>query len=190
MGKHLDRITLKKIAQERKQQAIAVLYTKYYLNIKRYIASQIGSLTDSEDLTQNVFVQLCRSYDDRKIRKNDEVYLFGIARKIIGRYHRGKRNSIKTVPIDSNSESSVSCEILQDQALTPFPSQQIKKLEDAIKQLPPKAQEAFKLKYVERLRPKEAARKVGCSVDIFYKRLQRAIKTLEKVRSQRTVIED
>jgi RNA polymerase sigma-70 factor (ECF subfamily) len=179
---------LKKTIQER--ETLAALYTKYYLNIKHYIASQIGSLTDAEDLAQNVFVQLCRSYDDRKIRKNNEVFLFGIARKIIARYYRDKRNSIKTVPIDSIRDSPISCEILQDQALTPFPSQQIKKLEDAIEQLPPKAQEAFKLKYVERLRPKEAARKVGCSVDIFYKRLQRAMKTLEKVRSQRTAIED
>jgi RNA polymerase sigma factor (sigma-70 family) len=46
--------------------------------------------------------------------------------------------------------------------------------------LPPKERQAFRLRFVKGFSPKEAAKKTGCSIRTFYKRLERAERALRE----------
>jgi RNA polymerase sigma-70 factor (ECF subfamily) len=87
---------LKRAMRQRDRTALSLLHARYYMRIKRYVASRIDSSTDVEDLTQNVFVELCSS--DRKQATDfysAEAYLFGIARNLVREHHRAAAKSPK-----------------------------------------------------------------------------------------------
>lgn len=176
-------ILLKRAIYQRDKKAIEVLYSRYYQSILRYIASRVGYGVDVEDLAQDVFIELCKSNGRYDGHGNVEGYLFGIARNIIRRYHRERTNSIRTVPIDSIDDIGPSYDIQQQQDLVrQVSAEQLKKaIKDVLAQLPPKTQEAIRLRFFENLNSKEAAKKAGCLAVTFRNRLHMAVKALRKL---------
>jgi len=63
---------------------------------------------------------------------------------------------------------------------------QLKKIiiEEVAGQLPTKAYEAIKLRFIEGLCSKEDAQRAECSIDTFRKRLRRAGRILQKIREK------
>ena len=182
-----ESLILKRAVHQQDREAVAVLHAKYYLQVKRYIASCIGSFADAEDLAQDVFVELCRSNGQYDGRGNVEGYLFGMARNTIRRYHRERTNSVETIPIDSISDVAADYDIRRRGESPGQISEQgfERAIEDVTAKLSPKARQALKLRFIDGLGTKEAAKKAGCCIDTFYKRLQRAAKTLQDIRSRR-----
>lgn len=90
-----DRILLRRAIHDKDREALGRLYTKYYRRIIHFVVSCIDSVEDAEDLTQSVFLGLCKSNDDYKEYRNTEAYLFGIASNLVGQYHRNKAKQIK-----------------------------------------------------------------------------------------------
>lgn len=156
--------------------SLATLYDEYYPQIRRYITSCTNSSADAEDLTQDVFLEFCKSNSYR----NAEAYLFGIARKTVLANHRKRRKSPTIFPVGSIEGFCGSLGIGQSKQTPERISQNdLEKLfEDAIEKLPPKALEAVKLRLVEGLSPENAAKKAGCPVDTFYRRLYEGLKAL------------
>ncbi len=179
-----DRIRLKRALYQRNKQALCALHEKYFAKIVRYIATCINSITDAEDIAQDIFVELCKSsdlYDDHD-EQNADAYLFGVAKNFIRQYRRNKNRQPKTVPIGSINEPSANFDIQQNKDLPKTISlKDFKKtIEDAMDQLPPKAQEAIKLRFIEKLSTKEAAEKAGCPVQVFCQRVYDAKKRIKK----------
>jgi RNA polymerase sigma-70 factor (ECF subfamily) len=181
-----ENLILRRALYKKDRNALAFLHAKYHSRMKQYIAYRVNSATDAEDLTQDVFVELCKGNGCYDGHGNVEGYLFGIARNIVRRYLRDRANSIKTVRVDSISNLAVRGNIQQHTE----PAGQIeeeelnKAIEDVVTQLPPKAREAIRLRFIEGLSSKEAAEKAGCSLYTFYKRLQRVMKTLQQIREK------
>lgn len=182
-----ESILLKRAIYQRDKKAVEVLHTKHYQSILCYIAARVDFSVDAEDLAQNVFVELCKGNGCYDGRGNIKGYLFGIARNAIRRYHRERTNSIRTVPIDSIEDIGPSYDIQQQQdPVRQVSAQQLKKaIKDVLAKLPPKAREAIRLRFIEGLSSKEAAKRAGCSVNAFYNRLHMAVKALRKLKSQR-----
>ena len=157
-------------------KSLAALYDEYYPQIKRYITSRTNSSADADDLTQDVFLEFCKSNS----YQNAETYLFGIARKTVLANHRKRKKSPKTIPVDLIDSVSGSLATWQSKEPTGRISQNdLEKLfEDVIEKLPPKALEAVKFRLVEGLTPEDAAKEAGCPVDTFYRRLYEGLKTL------------
>lgn len=179
-----ESILLKQAICQRNRQALCLLYERYSACIRLYIASRINSVTDAEDLVQDIFVELyrgCGLYDGRQERKVN-AYLFGVARNFVRQYLRKRNSQPITVPIESINETSADFDIQPHQDLPkPISSREFKTIiEDAVDQLPPKAQEAIKLRFIEKLSAKEAAEKAGCSVQVFCQRLYDAKKGIKK----------
>jgi RNA polymerase sigma-70 factor (ECF subfamily) len=169
------------------RDAAAILYAKYSVSIKHYIASHIGRVPDVEDLAEEVSVQLCKGTPDYDGRGNVEAYLHGIARNLIRRYLRRQAHTIRTVPIDLIKQRDVLSKTEPHRGELGVPSgREFKKMLQDLKALmPPKAYEAVELRLVKGLSAKQAAEKLGCSVDAFRKRLQRAARTLQcKIREK------
>jgi RNA polymerase sigma-70 factor (ECF subfamily) len=179
-----DEATLLKRAIHRKdRRALSVLYARYYLDVKRYMASCLDSVAEAEDLAQNVFVELCRGNGSYDGRTNAKGYLLGIARNTVRRYLRKKTRRVRTF---SAAEEIDSLTPGPDIARHQDPARRVADREigriirDAVAQLPPKARQAVKLRFVDGLSSKEAAKEAGCSVGTLYERISTALKELRK----------
>lgn len=177
-----ENLVLKRAISERDRTALAFLHKKYYSRMKNYIASNVSSVVDAEDLTQDVFVELCKGNGSFNGCENAEKYLFGIARNIIRSYFRKKAGSVKTIPIVSIDQPDAKHRAAQNLVpLHQILSQERRQIiENAIAQLPPKAREALKLRFIDGLSSKEAAQKAGCTIEVFQARLKFGIKKLRE----------
>lgn len=106
-----DHVLLRQAIHDSNRKALGWLYIKYYRCIKRFIASCIDSVTDAEDLAQDVFLELCKGNEGHKEYRNVEAYLFDIAKNLVGQYCRSKSRQIKTIWIKSDDEISASDEL-------------------------------------------------------------------------------
>ena len=177
-----DRLLLMRAVCHKDRKALATLYRRYAPQVESYIASHVSSVADAEDLVQEVFLQICRGKGHYDSSKGVEPYIFGIARNMIRKYQSEKEKSPQTVPANSINGLFPRYYIREstDPALR-ISAQQFKRIVDVIEtELPPKAHEAIRLRFVEGLGPKEAARKAGCSIGAFYKRLERAERVLRE----------
>lgn len=173
-----ERILLTKVINKKDRKALSQLHSIYYSRLKHYINSHINSFSDTEDLVQSVFLELCKGNGRYDGQGNAEVYLFGVARNIIRRYHSKKKKQPQTVTIGSIEDIVVYSDVQQHRfdSLT-----QLKKhVEKTIEQLPPKAKEAVRLRLIGSLDSKKAAEKIGCSTEIFYRRFYEGLKLLKE----------
>ena len=173
-----DSILLWRTIHNKDREALGRLHSIYYLRIKHYIASRINSIPDAEDLAQDVFFELCEGNGSYDGQSEVKAYLFGVARNTIGRYYRNKKKQSQTVQIDSVGDIVANGDIQQHQ---PVSIQELKELlKDATEQLPPKAGEAVRLRLCDGLTPKEAAERIGCSVNVLNQRFYDGAKLLKK----------
>jgi RNA polymerase sigma-70 factor (ECF subfamily) len=178
-----DTLLLNRVVYQQDKRALAVLYLKYSPKVESYIASCVHSITDTEDLLQDVFLQTCRGKGNYNSSKGAEQYIFGIARNVIRKYQREKEKSPESVPADSLNGFFPKYRFREStDPKRQITEQQFRKIIEIIQTgLAPKAREAVRLRFVEGLSPQEAAKKAGCSVSAFYSRLERALKTLRKI---------
>jgi RNA polymerase sigma-70 factor (ECF subfamily) len=184
MGKGKNNILLNKAFEDKSNQALAVLHSEYYTQIKYYIAAQINSEEDAEDLAQNVFVELCRTNCQYDNNQNTKAYLLGITRNLVARYRREKRSQPKIFNIGSIDDISQNLNVHPhreyEELIIHTPQQLKKMLREAIAELPNKTSEAIKLRFIEGIAPKNAAQKAGCSVYAFYQRLYYGIEKIKR----------
>ncbi len=176
-----DNILLRRAIHNKDREALGQLNILYYPRIKRYIASRVDLIEDVEDLTQSVFWEFCRKNKNYKKYQNAEAYLLKIAKDRIALHYRSKIKQVKTIPIESVDEISLSDEVRQYQKTMGQISQQKRKIFKAlVNQLSPRAQEAIRLRFEVGLDSRNAAKSLGCSVAAFHKRLRRAIGVLKR----------
>ncbi|MFC1676514.1 RNA polymerase sigma factor [Planctomycetota bacterium] len=173
-----DHLSLRRSICEKDRKKAGVFYAKYYMQIKYYIASRVPSITDAEDLTQDVFIEFYKSYGYKK----PEAYLLGIAKNLVAQFYRSKKRQVVTTPITSIDEIGAKLEEHQK------PAEQVLQhkltiIKDLILQLPPKTREAIRLRFIEELSLKEAAKQANCSVHTFCQRIYEAKRIIQKFKS-------
>lgn len=176
-----DRISLKRAINRKDRKALGELHSKYYRKIKRYIASRISSIADAEDLTQNLFFELCKSNGTYKGHQNAEAYLLGVAKRLIALYHRNQNKQIRTISINSMDEIAAD---IQRKPSEQISQQKLRELKDTIARLPPKTQEAISLRLIEGLSIQEAAKRTGCSIHTFCQRIYQAKKIIVELKTK------
>gem|GEM_PF-1017274 len=179
-----EKVILRPVLSYQDKEDVANHYNKYYVHIKRYIASHISSAVDVEDLTQDVFAILCMAAVRKGGSGITRGYLFGIATNVIRNYIRHKRNSKKKMmPIDTIEEISSCSGITPNHNMAQMLF--VQELEIMIcelkTKLSPKVYKAVELNFFEGLTPEKAAQRIGCSVEAFKKRLQRGTRVLKQI---------
>jgi RNA polymerase sigma factor (sigma-70 family) len=180
---------LKRALYKHDRKAVAFLHAKYHWRIKQYITYRVNSVAAAEDLVQDVFVELCKGNGCYDSRRSVEGYLFGIARNIVRGYFRDRANLIKTIRVDSISNLAVRGNIQQhtDPAGRIEEEELKNTIEEAIAKLSPQARDALKLRFIDGLNPKEAAKKAGCSYNTFCQRFHKALKALRKIKTRNSM---
>jgi len=181
-----NHLLLQQAIENRDKGAVRQVNTIYYLNIKRYIASRVDNIEDVEDMTQSVFLKFFEKNNDiYKQCRSPEAYLLKIAQNLIAQHYHKQNKQIPTIPIDSVDELSIIDEISRYEiSKEKLSSQERKIVRVLISQLPPKAQEAVRLRFIEGLSPKHAAKKSGCSTNTFYQRTIAGLKAIRKLKEQ------
>jgi len=176
-----DHILLRNVIWAGNKDSLAALHAKYYLGIERFIASCINSTQDAEDLAQNVFVELLQGNCRYDGHYDPQAYLLGMAKNVIRRFNKIKKKQPIILPLsllEKIAGSSVASSA--DNVSNPNASRQVLYAAEIIAKLAPKAREAIRLKFIDGLSSKEAARCAGCSTTVFYSRVYDGLSTLRR----------
>ena len=70
------------------QEAFSEVYSSFFPRVYAFIYKRIGDQAEAEDLTQETFVQLYRSFESYEGRSSLLTWTFGIAHNVCSRYYR------------------------------------------------------------------------------------------------------
>ena len=145
-------------AQKHDPEALAQLYEEYFDKIYRYIAFKIGSRTEAEDMTQQVFLNAIKSISSFKWKGTPfSAWLFRIAHNQVVDYVR-KRAKHATVPlVESLVSTGDNPELVAEQNLD------VERLLSATQRLTKAQREVISLRFPGGLSIAEVARVIGKS---------------------------
>jgi RNA polymerase sigma factor (sigma-70 family) len=159
--------------------AWAKLYTQYYGRIRSRFAARVEHEQDVDDLAAEVFAKLAR-----KGRPDDlKAYLATSVANALSGYQRRKAR-------ERDCRQRLLEEATRDDPMRHYKAQEWfqegesrggrDRVEKMLATLPPKEARLLKLRFLDRLRMAEVARRLGCSPNAAYKRLQRIIQRLRE----------
>lgn len=176
-----DQLMLKQAIYEKDKKALAFLHAKFYPKIRLHIIGRTGSVTDADDLTQDVFVELSKGGSHYDGNSDPGNYLCGVANNIVHKHLRKKK--IPAVKIRYELITNLVASPEQDHPSCNIQTEELKKtIEKALAKLTPKTRQAIKLRFIQNMTIKQAAQEVGCSLKTFRDRLNYAINVLQKDR--------
>ncbi len=144
-------------AQARDAEAFGRLYETYFDKIFRYVAIKIGSRTEAEDLTQQVFMNALESINSYKVREVPfSAWLYRIAHNQIVDCLR-KRSRRPTLELDETMPLPADDDQVADTEL----KLETKELIEATKKLTKSQQEVIALRFGAEMPIAEVARLLG-----------------------------
>ncbi len=163
------------VEQARKDvDAFAALYDRHVKSVYRYLYSKVGSSTDAEDLTSQVFLAAVESLHRYPSGVGFRAWLFGIARRKTADYYRKRRRHV----------------LLDDLEMLPAPSetllaqvargQSLRALAHIIARISEEEQELLRLRFGGELSFTEISGLLGMKESAVKMRLYRLIERLQK----------
>jgi RNA polymerase sigma-70 factor (ECF subfamily) len=159
-------------------EQFGVFYERHAAAVFRFCARRTGSREVAEDLTAEVFAA---AYVKRSAFRRADVptraWLYGIARRQIGTFHRRRRVADRYRRRHGVADAEATDELDQVEALIDL-EPLVMKLEDALAELPRTQEQAVRLRIVDQLPYDEIARRLGCSAGAARVRVSRGLTTL------------
>jgi len=154
------------------EAAFAEVYDAFFPRVYAFILKRVGEQAEAEDLTQETFVQLYRSFDSYEGRSSLITWTFGIAHNVCSRYFRhcsrwmvGPRDAraLEDRPTDAAIESRIDAAHLLEQC---------DEVLEASRR--PAHREIFRLRYAENRSIRSIAKQVGKSSEAVKVSLRRS----------------
>lgn len=152
------------------ESRMEILYRSHYRDLYAFCLRRVASGDDAQDVVAEVFTTAWRTMSRVPQPPEDRLWLFGVARRIIYRHHRGENRCTRLVGRLSQ-ERPASPADTEDQMLDV--------VRRAISGLPLRDREALQLVMWDRLTRNEAASVLGCSRSTLDVRFHRAKKRLQ-----------
>jgi RNA polymerase sigma-70 factor (ECF subfamily) len=163
------------------------LYLERRSNLVRYFAARTGSQAAAEDLAQELYVKLA-TRDPTISAENPVALLYRIATNVMLDRARGEARSVaretawRRAVHTSFGGEDIAEEPPADEAVAS--RQRLRQLVEAVAELPPQMQRAFRLHKLEGRSHAETARAMGISLKSVEKHVSAALKALTaKLRS-------
>lgn len=157
------------------------LYQAYFRSVQAYAVNRLGPVDEVADIVAEVFMTAWRRLADIPPPPGDRFWLYGTARRVISRRHRGASRM-------NNLLSRLAAEHRrQEQPLARAQDPAHERLLAAIGKLRPADREALLLVHWEQLTYAEAAETLGCSVNAIGIRVHKAKTRLRQVLGTETV---
>ena len=158
------------------RKAYEFLFRKFYQALSRFSLKLVGSEATAEDVVQEVFVALWEKHDQLSIKGELKSYLFAAVRYASINHLRQHQRQINLVPQQTAD--------VIDESASEIPEYLIKKVYQAIEQLPEKCRLIFILSRQGGLTYKEIAEELDISVKtveaqmgIAFKKIRSFLKT-------------
>lgn len=160
---------------------LLAIYLERRGNLIRFFAARCGSFVIAEDLAQELYIKLATR--DAALRAENPVALvYRIATNVMLDRARGEARAVardaawRRVAHASVGDEDVAEEAPADEAVAS--RQRLRQLVDAVAELPPQMQRAFRLHKLEGRSHAETARAMGLSVKSVEKHISAALKSL------------
>lgn len=146
-------------------------YFEHAQELRRYLTRRLDCAQTAADLTQEVFVRLLRS-EPASVVENPRAYLYRIASNLLADHFRGLKQQPGLV-------GTRSWEAVPDEAPSPeraiLTREELRRLERAIDELPPRQREVILLHKFEGLSYSAIAARLGISKNTVMVHMMRAL---------------
>lgn len=156
-------------------EALDTLISKYYKDVYTYCFRRLGNKQDAQDVTQDVFLHFCRSFDSYTQKGRCRNYLFVIARNLCLNAMRRQF----PIPLEDVEKAGLSDGDPLTGRLETAGS-----LQAAMNRLPEEQKEAVLLRFCHDLKVREIARIMNSGLSVTKYRLYQGLKTLSKLLSK------
>ncbi|MDM5328497.1 RNA polymerase sigma factor [Neobacillus sp. CF12] len=159
------------------EDSISKIYSKYYLEVYRFLVCFSGNQNDAEDLTQEVFIRVLYNLSTFKNENNLKTWIFSIAKHVAVDHYRKKRfSSIFSEGFFKQIESSNKGpnELIEQNEMKML-------IHEAISKLKPKYRAVVIFRGINELPVKETSKILNCSESKVKVDYHRAIKDLKKM---------
>ncbi|HEY0647709.1 RNA polymerase sigma factor [Phenylobacterium sp.] len=157
------------------------IYLERRPNLVRFFAARVGSPAVAEDLAQELYVKLA-TRDPAVTAENPVALIYRIATNVMLDRARGEARSVardgawRLVAHDTLGGDDVAADAPADEAVAS--RQRLRQLVDAVAELPPQMQRAFRLHKLEGKSHADTASAMGISVKSVEKHISAALKAL------------
>lgn len=165
-----------RIALYNDEQAFKELYYLFYNKLFHFAYAFIKNRERAEEITEDVFINLWRNRSHLTEIKNVKVYLYTATKNNSLNYIAKKAHEITTAPYDDITIDIAEYEATPEQIM--ISSEMLKKLNQAIDELPPRCKIIFKLIREDGLKYKEVAEILGLSVNTIDAQMAIAVKRI------------
>jgi RNA polymerase sigma factor (sigma-70 family) len=162
-------------------------YRAHESRLLGFIKSKISSAEESEDLLQDVFLQVMNNLNVFERIDNISGWLFTVARnKIIDRY---RKKHLETIPLETNSNDDMNLAELLIQETESYWDEETQQLMNeaimtAIDNLPDNQKYIFVQQVIEERTFRELSEETGESINTLLARKRYAVQTLRKELSE------
>jgi len=169
------------VGPKRPTDPLLEIYLERRANLVRFFAARCGSLGVAEDLAQELYVKLA-TRDPAVTAENPIALIYRIATNVMLDRARGEARAVardgawRVATHDMLGPDDVAAEPPADEAVAS--RQRLRQLVDAVAELPPQMQRAFRLHKLEGHSHAETARLMGISVKSVEKHISAALKAL------------
>lgn len=157
------------------------IYLERRANLVRFFTARCGSPSAAEDLAQELYVKLA-TRDPAVTAENPVALIYRIATNVMLDRARGEARAVardgawRVATHDTLGPDDVAAETPADEAVAS--RQRLRQLVEAVADLPPQMQRAFRLHKLEGKSHAETARIMGISVKSVEKHVSAALKAL------------
>lgn len=163
------------------RSALIEAYLDRRADLVRFFTLRLRSDAAAEDLVQEIYVRLARVADDIAI-ENPAAYLYRLGSNLMLEQMRGQRRSAARDAAWGDAQAMtlgpdpVADEVAADEALAA--RQRLTAVVEAVRELPPRTQEVFRLHKLEGLSHTETAARLGVSRSAVEKHMIAVLKHL------------
>ena len=159
------------------QMKLDELYDRYGEKLYHYLTIRLASADDAEDVLQEVFLRLARYSIRWKFIRNEEPYVFRLARNEANRFLKRKHQN------QINPENAPAlARVIHDSLVIDCPDRSDKEsLSLALARLPEEQRQVIVLKFFEELTLKEIAAVCGLSLNTVASRYRYGLSKLKSL---------
>lgn len=169
------------VGSKRPTDPLLEIYLERRQNLVRFFAARCGSPSVAEDLAQELYVKLA-TRDQSVTAENPVALIYRVATNVMLDRARGEARATarddawRVVTHDTLGGDDVAGEPPADEAVAS--RQRLRQLVDAVGELPPQMQRAFRLHKLEGRSHAETAQVMGISVKSVEKHISAALRAL------------
>ncbi len=165
-------------------ESLEILIQKYLKSIYGFVYRYIGNPADAEDVTQEVFFKVWKSFKKFDQKRNFKTWLYSIAKNASIDYLRKKKNIPLSKFENEEGDNSIADNLADLAPLAPelFDRENLaEELNQAMEKLSSACREVIYLHYHDELDLAEIAEILGESVNTTKSRHRRALVELRKI---------